>query len=825
MKMKRIVLKGFGRIVAVLDGGASKHQATRMVNFTVAGKKLKFRAGYVVAATPPVGAATFRALGLGYVQNREGGKEFVGVERRNGVVRAVRYHAETLARDFVGTSELEDREWVVASYGDSAYLIDPGGTQTVFRHVIGDDASLVPIQDSSYSGPPADPNVSITYSPLGTVPFDTAADTITITAQNTITVPSVASSGTGFTVSGKADDNGPQNPMGVTVEVLFADTKNFTGSDAFAIVLDKGPQFDDLKNDLYTPQLRIAGSWVNVVGFHEYRPTDGAATTLICHIKGMSISSVQGIRFRATTTHVAYRDATVRVAFTVRALFLGGVYLEATADTKRLWDAAAGKDGVTYGVRFRDAAGDHLSAVYSATISREAALGFFPSGYSCGLGGRIYVGSSIAPEAPYDRAEILRLTDDGSAWKVLSTVSGSPFTAYDSKCEYELSGLGTAAGTSGGSVNVEPPVFRTKGIVGAFPFKQFMVWLVSGGEANLQLSRVGNAEELYDPQKTYDEADNTQPGQRTLADNEDDEPVWGTQMGDIALVVGHRRAYVMSGDYPRLMTPSRAIAGSRGIVGRYAGVRFRSIGGAYSAAYADGDLNIWLVESTPAFQGDGRGQPLELSLAVRGLLWEFLYIEQLSEAPDLELKNLHLEFDESTSSLWCLLGSRAAIYRQDMNESGWELSKFTVVSGGWDRFCFTESGKHLAIRRSGGIDLIERDFRTGELVVGTDRDGGEAPPGAEWISQDFSFEGGQGRICNAQLHTTMPSDMPTCWVSVGGGGWVAGFRTGPAAGGRWVRFPLRSFGLRSRVRVTMPESMGGIEGLGFELLGMSSGKV
>jgi len=150
-----------------------------------------------------------------------------------------------------------------------------------------------------------------------------------------------------------------------------------------------------------------------------------------------------------------------------------------------------------------------------------------------------------------------------------------------------------------------------------FPFKQFAIWMINTGVSNVQMSRVGNAEELYSDEATYDADDLTQPAQRTLADNADDIPVWGTQAGDVAFIVGSKAAYVLSGNYPVDMSPSRQIAGSRGIVGRYAGVRFRPKNGQYAAAYCDPDFNIWVIASAPQFEGDGRVAPIELSLPVR----------------------------------------------------------------------------------------------------------------------------------------------------------------------------------------------------------------
>jgi hypothetical protein len=270
--------------------------------------------------------------------------------------------------------------------------------------------------------------------------------------------------------------------------------------------------------------------------------------------------------------------------------------------------------------------------------------------------------------------------EDGTTWKELNVAlntSGTSPSFIDTYEENELSALTSITLTGVDPVEPEPP-FSTDAIVGAFPFKQFMIWLKNQGVSNVQMSRVGDAEELYSDEATYDADDLTQPAQRTLADNADDIPVWGTQAGDVAFIVGSKAAYVLSGNYPVDMSPSRQITGSRGIVGRYAGVRFRPKNGQYAAAYCDPDFNIWVIASAPQFENDGRVAPIELSLPVRGKIREYLFTQQKLENPSLDVAKTQLEFDEQTSSLWVVLGHRAAIFRQDMNGDGWEFHDYSL---------------------------------------------------------------------------------------------------------------------------------------------------
>jgi hypothetical protein len=194
---------------------------------------------------------------------------------------------------------------------------------------------------------------------------------------------------------------------------------------------------------------------------------------------------------------------------------------------------------------------------------------------------------------------------------------------------------------------------------------------------------------LYDSTRSYNSQDNTIPAQYTLADDQADVPVWGTQAGVSAFIIGKNAAYAMSGDYPSGMSPSRQIPGSRGIVGYYAGTRFRASTGDWGCAYADPDLNIWVVSSVPAFVEDTSAKPQEISLPIRGKIKDYLFTQQKLAIANLDITDTKLEFQEETSSLWVMLGKRCAVFRQDMVGNGWELYDFTLASTGTINTCTT----------------------------------------------------------------------------------------------------------------------------------------
>jgi hypothetical protein len=369
-------------------------------------------------------------------------------------------------------------------------------------------------------------------------------------------------------------------------------------------------------------------------------------------------------------------------------LELGGVYLNATTSGKRIWDSFditqldGSASGVNYATRYKTGASYSTATIVNASKVNMTGFQLPPSPY---FGGRVnLVGTQ---NTSWTEIEFLR-QQVGGTWKILATKlnSGTDFQVIDTYQEHELTALTTATGVTGTAPS-PTPTFRTAGIVGAFPYKQSMVWLVNQTYQNLQFSRVGDPLELYDSTRSYNSQDNTIPAQYTLADDQADVPVWGTQAGVSAFIIGKNAAYAMSGDYPSGMSPSRQIPGSRGIVGYYAGTRFRASTGDWGCAYADPDLNIWVVSSVPAFVEDTSAKPQEISLPIRGKIKDYLYTQQKLAIANLDITDTKLEFQEETSSLWVILGKRCAVFRQDMVGNGWELYDFTLASTGTINTC------------------------------------------------------------------------------------------------------------------------------------------
>lgn len=701
-----IVISRFGRTVSSLDGKGQPHQPMRMVNFTTTGAKLKFRYGYATAKGSPVEPGTdFACLGLGYVQNPDGSaSELLGVETWGDTTRPFLYSLGT-PHFFIASSgrtslgpdgtTVAGGEWIITSYAENAYFINPGGDKTVYRHKIGTGTDFTALEDVAYD-PIESPELTIDLGIGETARRWDATDTFSYPVWDhtwlndgaPYSITQTVNTDGSVTLHGWDDDDGPTGGE-LQIKSEFASDSDLSGADYLYFVIDDQGATRGWFDSNTKPKLKLGGTWTEISSFEYFKQGSDAGefahptgqvlqAVYILNVEGIDLSAVGGIQFSmfVDPRRYGYDIDLLKIS----PLMFGGTYLNSTVSTQRLWDESLENKTITYGARFANADSSETSDVFQRTIDAPSALGFRPGNYSCAAGARVRL-TCTPPDSPFTKVEFLRLDThaDPPEWKLLETVTDPNWTHIDTLKEYELWAM---TGVEDGVAPDQPPVFRTAGIVNAFPFKQFMVWLTQDGSENVQMSSVGDAEILYIKQQEYEADDLTQPGVRTLADNADDQPVWGTQAGDVAVIVGNKAAYVMSGDFPAQMSPTRQIAGSRGIIGPFAGTRFRSVGGQYAAAYCDPDFNIWVVQSVPQFEGDGRGQPIELSLPVRGLIRTFLYDEQRLVNPDLNGRKMQLEFDEESSTLWVILGNRAAVYRQDMNEVGWEFYSYSLRSDG-----------------------------------------------------------------------------------------------------------------------------------------------
>jgi hypothetical protein len=698
------------RVVAVLDGSPKLENPYNVQNLRLQGYDYWMRYGYTTIQPKQT---NFQAVyGLGWSQgvsqisteSLPTPKEEVVTIEGIGSPEVIRPYSRmvlnpvnttTFAPTQIGTTTLTNGKWGFASYNDYIYAICPGADKlsppkpTVYKHLIGETTGVnawVPIQDSSYVNTTGGITNIIAQQPITRLWDATETSTMSVTATTGISGAYTFTNISGAVRLAANSVNAGGNQIGARVQCIFNGNVDVTKNDYIAVRIETvvGGAFYYLQNfygvpNADKPVLRFNG----VDQSPEYRlyvNEDGTELVIYMYVKGLlDRDKLQRVTFSVIASGA---DTASNIAlFDIKPMELGGVYLNTTTTGKRLWDTFSldgldgSANGVNYATRYKTGGTYSTATIVNATKVQMSGFQLTPSPY---YGGRVIL--SGTQNTSWTEIEFLR-QQVGGTWKILATKlnSGTDFSVVDTYQENELTGLTTATGVTG-TAPTPTPTFRTAGIVGAFPYKQSMVWLVNQTSKNIQLSRVGDPLELFDTARIYGETDNTVPGQYTLADDQADVPVWGTQAGVSAFIIGKYAAYAMVGDYPRAMSPSRQIPGSRGIVGCYAGTRFRNAEGIWGAAYADQDLNIWVVNSVPAFIEDASAKPQEISLPIRGKLKDFLYTQQKIEISNLDITNTKLVFEEEESSLWVMLGKRAAVFRQDMVGNGWELYDYTLSS-------------------------------------------------------------------------------------------------------------------------------------------------
>lgn len=699
----------FDRVVYALDGGANPKFAYNMTNLRLVGRSMKYRYGYTNLEPAPSNYNGCR--GFGWVRNQSGVERWISVEEiPSGTLQPYSIDSSgtrTLISTGVVSLSTIKPDWLVTHYADYAYIINPEADQisptpqpTVYKHLIGTPTDWAAVQDSAYQDPGNNNQTNIAVTSPRNRDYANTNTTPTVTASTYIAGVTFTYPGGALLLSGTGNDAGRDG--GVRVQLDFTATEDTTYNDYIVqrIQAPSGSVFEEFRSYYYSstdnPVVRFnaINYTVGDANFELILSNDKRELQIVIYLGGLSIPTADRNDFQRLTVSfigsINQANASTPIA-ELQPLEFGGVYLGATTSAKRIWDSTSiggldgSESGIKYATRYTDGGTTYGPAV-NAIASKANAVGYQIMTDGSYYGGRLSVVSKSTTAAPWTTIEYLRLGTDNK-WRVIGTTANNPAepSIIDTYQENILLTLPEAPSVSSTGADFAPP-FRTSGIVGAFPYKQCMVWLINSGTANLQFSEVGNPLSLYVDGVSYG-TDPLQPAQFTMADDESDNPVWGTQAGMIAFIVGNKSAYAMFGDSPSTMSPSRAIPGSRGIVGRYAGTRWRPKGGQYSVAYMDPTGEVWSVSSSPQFVDDTRVTPIEISQPVRGLIKKRLLDEQLAEFPALTLNQVQGEFDEELQALWFILGKRAAVFRQDESGVGWEFYEYKVHSTGALALC------------------------------------------------------------------------------------------------------------------------------------------
>jgi len=153
---------------------------------------------------------------------------------------------------------------------------------------------------------------------------------------------------------------------------------------------------------------------------------------------------------------------------------------------------------------------------------------------------------------------------------------------------------------------------------------------------------------------------------------------------------------------------------------------------------------------------------------------------------------------------------------------------YSVTSTGtnvkWDRAVFSPNGKYIAMRSTGETDIIEKDFRNGLFIEGTNRDGGNVPSNWFFTTQQIQWDGAKGQLMSVQYHGTNYTDVVNVYCSVEGNPYVQGTLEGINTS-KWYKFhPSVSQGIRHTIKVEGSEADTTLRGLALEFNTKSRGK-
>jgi|GEM_PF-3932317 len=623
-------------------GDAPPGFAGSLLNVRLGDGAIRPRYGYRNLAGAPTGLAAVHGLVRlsGYGEDYAHRVEWVTIENR-GAVRPYAVDPATWARTEItngGTPlSLGGGDWLGFSYNGTSYFVNPGGSPSVYRHAVGDPASWEPLQDAAYAPSPEDPTFAADLLPPAAYPFGLAGDVATVSGPGVASPTTAVNADGSLTVSGRAGNDAQETASSI-VTLTFGAAQDFSTTDYHGFLAVGEDVYVRFKTGVRL-EVKIAGTWSEPER-RAFLSEDRTRTGVVMRLKDVAgANAVQAVRL---TLRAEPQPRHAGKAYTLLPYQLGGSYLGAAGGGDRPWDANYKTADVAYAARYVDVAAGTSTGIKSVTKDRSVfgRYGLDASFPLAVLGDRITLsveplttgGYAVDPTGASYRIEYLRLDGNGT-WRSLGTTPNAADALFRDRFEERQVLLLTAAtGVVDYVPPAKPPVFKSDGFVAGVPYKGWVVWLKRGGKANVIHSRVGDAESLYSPGDTDDDA--ARGADFTLADDFADEPLGAVQAGDAILIAGREGVYGQSGNSPATMTPTRKLPGAMGCAGRFAFARYRDEAGNYGIAWLDvpGEA-VWFASAALLYASDAQARPTEISLPIRGSVRSFLFEEQRVSLP------------------------------------------------------------------------------------------------------------------------------------------------------------------------------------------------
>lgn len=657
---------------AIPDGYAQDMQNVRIED-----GKLRVRYGYsVLDATGLTPVYGFDHI-VGYSGTTEV-EEIIGVLTTGGNPRAHSINPSTGAETEITNGgsgvNLHASDWRSVAFEDKAYLINASNTPSVYQHTIGTNTSLSPITV------PAKPTTGLSYKLKYGASSYTNYDTVDFTGLTMTSSTDCFCTGV-LNGGSNANPGGLNSGSGFRLTMYSVSASNLDGS----CTIDLDPNVKDWSyNDIFAFTVRVDGIDIDpgTIRFSVLNNDGSPVEVQASEIEVIPVA-LPGARmffhvraeFKQKTR--ADWDNIRKLKFSFRCVDGTGsaaptiefhTFTVGCVDCSHLPEAVQDNLQFAYSYRINasglesERIGRYIgSTSYPLIISNTELDGKPPPGFETGpLGVWVEFTITASGDAAVDEARLYAKEQNG--WRLVVTQSDATATYLFRMTIEELRAL-TSGGTPQGSFS---------DILGATPFKGWMVWLKKGGNANIMHSRVGEPLRLASDTDPLD--DDLRGATFSMADNYGDEPVCAFQAGDALVILGKYGVYAQVGSRPTQMSPCRKIPGSFGVANQFAACRWRDEEGNPGVAFVSRGLEgVYFVQVDQSFDGDQGFRLVELSTDIRGLISQYFGATTCRMIPD-----------DSKDALWIIGGDDALVLRKPSIVNGrrmWERYKYGEHNG------------------------------------------------------------------------------------------------------------------------------------------------
>lgn len=606
---------------------------------------------------------------------------------------------------------LSDTYWRCVCYGDKAYFINPNDTNPVNSYTIGTANSWTPVKPPA--APSARPTLQYYLNKSGTFAYQTYFGTSGSYALTDVSETGTAIDETGASVTGQSVflNIAGTGAFTITLNLVHGGAgQDLSYNDAFRLDLEiDTPGNAQIDFASIVASLTASGSQDLTTTVVQTRTdTSGRVTgvTLYCKFAGKTRSS-----WTSTTTMTLTGTVTARsgaALLKISPLTAGGV--------------------VDWGL-------DEWEYSYSdvnSTTTLESGLAPVLELNTQKLRGTLVLGQESFPLGSIPVMTMVNASDADTfriyARKQVGQTERlhekhfSPWRRVaeqaDSTTTYTIS---TSPADFEALTEYAPAPFASASTQNGFVFKQSVCWLYPGGSNNVRFSRYNNPI----AQASDSDAFRTDLGQDddfrginfTLAGANQDQPVCGLQVGDVALIFGSAGAYLVTdteNGLPFGFTPPKPVPGAPGIHGPEAFALFHDENGTPIVVYvAQGGESLWAVRipTGVSLATLSAIEAFEFSSLIRGSMDQKAFGGSFLRDPEAT----HVYVNGKDDSLHVRYNTREVVFRRPDLKAGrrpWTFYSFNTgqYADQWQKFrCVLSSIGWLkfGFRLNGAVDEFE----------------------------------------------------------------------------------------------------------------------